>query len=197
MVGTIRLPLLAEVILQAINQAIKLDPEAQAKLEPLNGKTIAIKLDSWEKTWVVKVEQSALCWVTIDEDATDVALSGNLGGYLGLLSAYERRADDRLRIQGDVHDAQILQSALRSLKPDMREACVLRLGDARGEQMYRLLAQLYHQGQSAFHAVKHQLEQWQQEIWVTHHEYAELEKTIGLMLQRLGSLEKQMKGGLS
>lgn len=178
-------------VLLALNQALKLDPEAEAKLAPLNGKTVSLSLDGVPFVAWVRFEGGTVQSVGAQESA-DLALSGNLGGYVGLVRQNERHADDRLRMMGDVLDAQALQSALKRLKPDVEAACVAKCGPERGTAIYQQLQRVYQHGQSALAGGRAQFQAFQQGNWVTQAEYTVFLEQMHTLQQRLQHLEQQL-----
>lgn len=182
-----------ELVLLALNQALKLDPEAATKLAPLNGKTVSLSLDGVPFVAWVRFEDGTVQSLATQEHA-DLALSGNLGGYVSLVRQNERHPDDRLRLMGDVHDAQVLQSALKTLKPDIEAACVATFGAARGKTIYQQWQWVYQHGQSALAGGRERWQRWQQSCWVSVEEYAPVVKQIAALHARLQGLE-QLLGG--
>lgn len=143
----------AALIEKALNQALSLDPQVQAKLAPLEGKTISIALDIRARPWVMCICDGRF---TVLDDATaqpcDVRLRGTLVGFLRLFKQVDGAqggVNHALYIEGDLHSAQQFQRAMASLSPDFDYALRNRFGERLGGILSAGLSQLRSQGEKA------------------------------------------------
>ena len=135
-----------------LNHALQLDPLAQEKLAPLEGKTISVALDMREQPWVLRVSDGR--FVFEDEALSancDVRLRGTIGGFLRLFdqSGRSHGVNEKLYIEGDLHSAQQFQRVMASLSPDFDTVLKNRFGERLGGVFAGALQQVRSQGEGA------------------------------------------------
>lgn len=108
-----------------LNRALRADPDALARLEPLVGKSLAITLTGLGATLYLIADGSGLRVRDHAEAAPPVTISGTPSALLRSL----RGATDGITIEGDVHLAREFQAILRDLDIDAEELLAQRLGD--------------------------------------------------------------------
>jgi ubiquinone biosynthesis protein UbiJ len=128
----------------ALNRVLALDPDAQAGLRALDGRRVALRVDSPPLALQVHVEGDALRVGPLDgEREPDLGVRGTLAGLLGQLPMFRR--DDappvgKLRIEGDAELARRLQQLGRNFDPDWHKPFADVFGDVVGVQVANAFA---------------------------------------------------------
>ena len=128
----------------ALNRALALDPDAQASLRALDGRRVALRIESPPLALEVKVDGETLRVGPVDaEQEPDLGVRGTLAGLLGQLPMFRR--DDvppvgKLRIEGDAELARRLQTLARNFDPDWQQPFVAVFGDVIGVQVANAFA---------------------------------------------------------
>ena len=128
----------------ALNRALALDPDAQASLRALDGRRVALRIESPPLALEVKVDAAALSVGPVDaEQEPDLGVRGTLAGLLGQLPMFRR--DDappvgKLRIEGDAELARRLQTLARNFDPDWHKPFADVFGDVIGVQVANAFA---------------------------------------------------------
>lgn len=141
----------ARIFEQAIDSALSLDPQATAKLAPLEGKKIRIELDSAPRPWTFEISRGRLVFCTDETARAEVCLRGSLGGFVQMFRSAEQvsREEDTLYIEGDLYTAQQFQKVMADLAPDFHRVLVERFGERLGGLLSEFLQQLQRQGENA------------------------------------------------
>ena len=128
----------------ALNRALALDPDAQASLRALDGRRVALRIESPPLALEVKVDAAALSVGPVDaEQEPDLGVRGTLAGLLGQLPMFRR--DDappvgKLRIEGDAELARRLQTLAKNFDPDWQKPFADVFGDVIGVQVANAFA---------------------------------------------------------
>jgi ubiquinone biosynthesis protein UbiJ len=128
----------------ALNRVLALDPDAQAGLRALDGRRVALRVDSPPLALEVRVEGDALRVGPPGHGREpDLGVRGTLAGLLGQLPMFRR--DDappvgRLRIEGDAELARRLQQLARNFDPDWQKPFAEVFGDVVGVQVANAFA---------------------------------------------------------
>lgn len=128
----------------ALNRALALDPDAQSSLRALDGRRVAMRVESPPLALEVRVEGETLRVGPVDaEQEPDLGVRGTLAGLLGQLPMFRR--DDvppvgKLRIEGDAELARRLQTLARNFDPDWQQPFVAVFGDVIGVQVANAFA---------------------------------------------------------
>jgi ubiquinone biosynthesis protein UbiJ len=128
----------------ALNRVLALDPEARSSLRALDGRRVALKVESPPLALEVRVQGDALRVGPLDgEREPDLGVRGTLAGLLGQLPMFRR--DDappvgKLRIEGDAELARRLQTLARNFDPDWQKPFADVFGDVIGVQVANALA---------------------------------------------------------
>ena len=128
----------------ALNRMLALDPDAQASLRALDGRRVALRIESPPLALEVKVDAAALSVGPVDaEQEPDLGVRGTLAGLLGQLPMFRR--DDappvgKLRIEGDAELARRLQTLAKNFDPDWHKPFVDVFGDVIGVQVANAFA---------------------------------------------------------
>jgi ubiquinone biosynthesis protein UbiJ len=128
----------------ALNRMLALDPDARSALRALDGRRVAVSVESPPLALEVKVEGDALRVGPVDAGREpDLGVRGTLAGLLGQLPMFRR--DDappvgRLRIEGDAELARRLQTLARNFDPDWQKPFAEVFGDVIGVQVANALA---------------------------------------------------------
>ena len=128
----------------ALNRVLALDPEARSSLRALDGRRVALKVESPPLALEVRVQGDALRVGPLDgEREPDLGVRGTLAGLLGQLPMFRRAAAPpvgRLRIEGDAELARCLQQLARNFDPDWQKPFADVFGDVIGVQVANALA---------------------------------------------------------
>ena len=128
----------------ALNRMLALDPDAQSSLRALDGRRVALRVESPPLALEVRVEGEALRVGPVDaEQEPDLGVRGTLAGLLGQLPMFRR--DDappvgKLRIEGDAELARRLQTLARNFDPDWHKPFADVFGDVIGVQVANAFA---------------------------------------------------------
>lgn len=140
----------------ALNRALALDDETRTALGPLDGRRVALLLDSPPLSLQVTVDGERLrVGPTDDADAPDLAVRSTLGGLISLLPAFMGlRRDDappigRLHVSGDAELARRLQRLAERFDPDWQQPFASVFGDVLGVQIGNAVAGALKRGRIA------------------------------------------------
>ena len=128
----------------ALNRTLALDPDARSALRALDGRRVALKIESPPLALEVRVEGDTLRIGPVDgEREPDLGVRGTLAGLLGQLPMFRR--DDappvgKLRIEGDAELARRLQQLARNFDPDWQKPFADLFGDEAGVQVANAFA---------------------------------------------------------
>jgi ubiquinone biosynthesis protein UbiJ len=144
-------PLAGRALEAALNRAVALDPDTRDALQPLDGRSVVLALDSAEAPLAMRlqVDGAALRVGPVDTEQTpDLAVRSTLGGVLsfGMQSLLPRllgkRDDDeaavpvgRMRIEGDAELARRLQRLAERFDPDWQQPFTAVFGEVLGVQI--------------------------------------------------------------
>lgn len=128
----------------ALNRMLALDPDAQSSLRALDGRRVALKVESPPLALEVRVEGDALRVGPADgEREPDLGVRGTLAGLLGQLPMFRRDQAlpvGRLRIEGDADLARRLQQLAQAFDPDWQQPFAAVFGDVVGVQVANAFA---------------------------------------------------------
>lgn len=123
----------------ALNRALALDPDTRAELAALDGRSVALRLESPPFALRIDVAGEALRVGPVDAaDAADLSVRSTLGGLLKQLPMLRR--DDappvgQLRIEGDAELARRLQRMAARFDPDWARPLTAVFGEVLGTQL--------------------------------------------------------------
>ncbi len=144
-------PLAGRALEAALNRAVALDPDTRDALQPLDGRSVVLALDSAEAPLAMRlqVDGAALRVGPVDAEQTpDLAVRSTLGGALSfgmqslLPKLLGKRDDDeaavpvgRMRIEGDAELARRLQRLAERFDPDWQQPFTAVFGEVLGVQI--------------------------------------------------------------
>jgi ubiquinone biosynthesis accessory factor UbiJ len=137
----------------ALNHALSLDPDTQAKLAALDGRSVQLQLRGVELALAITVEQGRLKVGPVPE-SSDLRVAATPGSLLSMLF---RRGDDgmapgKVEIAGDAELARRLEKLASGFAPDFEEAFARTFGDVIGVPMAKAVREaLAHARESASH----------------------------------------------
>jgi ubiquinone biosynthesis accessory factor UbiJ len=137
----------------ALNHALSLDPDTQAKLAALDGRSVQLQLRGVELALAITVEQGRLK-VGPAPEASDLRVAATPGSLLSMLF---RRGDDgmapgKVEIAGDAELARRLEKLASGFAPDFEEAFTRTFGDVIGVPMAKAVREAFaHARESASH----------------------------------------------
>ncbi len=144
-------PLAGRALEAALNRAVALDPDTRDALQPLDGRSVVLALDSAEAPLALRlqVEGTQLRVGPVNAEQTpDLAVRSTLGGVLSfgmqtlLPKLLGKRDEDetavpvgRMRIEGDAELARRLQRLAERFDPDWQQPFTAVFGDVIGVQI--------------------------------------------------------------
>ena len=144
-------PLAGRALEAALNRAVALDPDTRDALQPLDGRSVVLALDTAETPLAMRllVDGDRLRVGPVDAAQTpDLAVRSTLGGVLSfgmqtlLPKLLGKRDDDeaavpvgRMRIEGDAELARRLQRLAERFDPDWQQPFSAVFGDVLGVQI--------------------------------------------------------------
>jgi ubiquinone biosynthesis protein UbiJ len=137
-------PLAGRTLEAALNRALALDPDTRDGLVPLEGRRVALTVESPALALQVRVEGQRLVVGPVDADVPpDLGVRGTLGGLLAQLPMFRR--DDappvgRMRVEGDADLARRLQRLAERFDPDWQRPFARVFGDVLGVQIANAFA---------------------------------------------------------
>jgi ubiquinone biosynthesis accessory factor UbiJ len=137
----------------ALNHALSLDPDTQAKLAALDGRSVQLQLRGVELALAITVEQGRLK-VGPAPESSDLRVAATPGSLLSMLF---RRGEDgmapgKVEIAGDAELARRLEKLASGFAPDFEEAFTRTFGDVIGVPMAKAVRDAFaHARESASH----------------------------------------------
>ena len=137
----------------ALNRALALDPETRTGLRALDGRRVALTLESPPLALQITVEGERLVVGPVDNAReADLGVRATLGGLLSQLPFFRR--DDappvgRVNISGDADLARRLQRMAERFDPDWQKPFVVVFGDVVGVQVAKGVAAALREAKSA------------------------------------------------
>jgi len=140
-------PLAGRALETALNRALALDPDTRAALAPLDGRRIALTLESPALALQIGVAGQRLTVGPVDAvQEPDLAVRSTLGGVLAqlpLLANARRSAGaapaGRVKVSGDAELARRLQQLATRFDPDWQQPFVAVFGEVLGVQVAQTL----------------------------------------------------------
>lgn len=137
-------PHAGRVLEAALNRALALDEETRSALKPLDGRSVALQLQSPPLALQISVEGDQLRVGPPDAaDAPDLAVRSTLAGLISQLP-FLRRDDappvGKLHVSGDADLARRLQRLAERFDPDWQQPFASMFGDVLGVQIANAIA---------------------------------------------------------
>lgn len=132
-------PLAGRALEAALNRALALDPDTRDALKPLDGRRVALHLQTPALALEIRVDRERLnVGPAFEESEPDLSVRATLGGLLSQLPMFRR--DDappvgKLRVSGDADLARRLQQLAQRFDPDWQQPFVAAFGEVIGVQV--------------------------------------------------------------
>ena len=146
-------PLAGRTLEAALNRALALDPDTRDSLRGLEGRRIALQLQSPPLAMQVRVEGERLAVGPVDAAVEpDLSVRSTLGALIAQLPMFRR--DDappvgRLHVSGDAELARRLQRLAERFDPDWQQPFAAVFGDVLGVQIANTVASALKQARHA------------------------------------------------
>lgn len=137
----------------ALNHALSLDPDTQAKLAALDGRSVQLHLQGVDVALAVTVEDSRLKVGPAPENS-DLRVAATPGSLLSMLFRRhnESLAPGKVEIAGDAELARRLEKLASGFAPDFEEAFARTFGDVIGVPLAKAVREgLTHARETASH----------------------------------------------
>ena len=137
-------PLAGRTLEAALNRALALDPDTRDALAPLDGRCVALTIESPPLALQLRVEGQRLLVGPVEAEApADLGVRATLGGLISQLPMFRR--DDappvgRMRLEGDADLARRLQRLAERFDPDWQQPFARVFGDVLGVQIANAFA---------------------------------------------------------
>lgn len=146
-------PHAARVLEAALNRALALDDDTRSALKPLDGRRVALQLESPPLALQIRVDDEQLrVGPVTDDDAPDLAVRSTLVGLISQLP-FLRRDDTpsvgKLHVSGDADLARRLQRLAERFDPDWQRPFATVFGDVLGVQIANAVATAFKQASVA------------------------------------------------
>jgi len=135
--------MLAAAIEFVLAQAVSLDADPAARLQPLEGRWLKFALEGLQIDLWLSAEAERFRVLAEPEDEAlepDTEISGSPGALLAM-ALPDFGTSSGVRIEGDAQLAQKFQQAVKALDPDLEKGLVDYFGELLGPQMYRITAE--------------------------------------------------------
>ncbi len=131
--------LIAPTIETLINQVLQLDPDAQARLEPLNGKLIKFELLDLKQSIFFKIDEQYIIVKDTFEQEPNAELKGNSLSFFNL--ALSEQQDPLFKgevlFSGEIQTAQKFQTFFEHLDIDWEEHLSKYTGDIVAHELFK------------------------------------------------------------
>jgi ubiquinone biosynthesis protein UbiJ len=137
-------PLAGRTLEAALNRALALDPDTRDALARLDGRCVALTIESPPLALQLRVEGQRLLVGPVEAEApADLGIRATLGGLISQLPMFRR--DDappvgRMRLEGDADLARRLQRLAERFDPDWQQPFARVFGDVLGVQIANAFA---------------------------------------------------------
>ena len=137
-------PHAARVLEAALDRALALDDETRKALKPLDGRRVALQLDSPPLALQIRVDGEQLRVGPVEGDAPpDLAVRSTLAGLFSqipLLRRHDAAPVGKLHVSGDADLARRLQRLAERFDPDWQQPFASVFGDVLGVQIASAIA---------------------------------------------------------
>lgn len=126
------LNILVQALESAVNAYLRLDPEALARLAPLEGRVIKLVIEDWRATFYLLPSATGFEWHTRWEEKPAASLSGTLRALINLGMEKAQGAalfKNKIYIEGDPYVAEVLRDVLGAIDIDWEEHLAQKVGD--------------------------------------------------------------------
>lgn len=147
-------PLAGRALESALNRALALDPDTRAALVPLDGRRIALHLETPPLALEIRVAGDALhVGPAFAESEADLSVRSTLAGLLSQLplpglSRDHAKPLGKLHVSGDAELARRLQTLAQRFDPDWQQPFVAVFGEVIGVQVAEAARSAFRQARS-------------------------------------------------
>lgn len=194
--------LLCTVGEKVLNPLIRMDPDAQARLNRLQGKQFAVRIRGIPLRLVFTAQQNGV-WLNSHEEPVDCTISAEISALRQLSDPSQLTRlirDDKLQIDGDLQTLQQFSQFFQQLNPDWQEHLSVYLGDAGAHKAAVGIQLLQQRVQQYLQHTDHNLRELvQDELRLTPvaAEVQQFSRDVSAMAARTDLLQRQLAGLLS
>jgi ubiquinone biosynthesis protein UbiJ len=137
----------------ALNHVLSLDPDTQAKLAPLDGRSVQLQVQGMDLALAISVEGRQLK-VGPAPESSDLRVAATPGSLLSMLFRRHNQslAPGKVEIAGDAELARRLEKLASGFAPDFEEAFARTFGDVLGVPLAKAVREGFmHARQTATH----------------------------------------------
>lgn len=138
--------LLCTIAEKVLNPLIQMDPDAQTRLNRLQGNQFAVQLRGIQLRLVLTAQQNGI-WLNSHDEAVDCSIDADITALQQLSDPSQLTRlirEDKLRIEGDLQTLQQFSQFFQQLQPDWPERLSALIGDAAAHRVHGII-QLLHQ----------------------------------------------------
>lgn len=137
----------AYILDKALNNAIKYDLDAQAKLKPHIGKTVHLEIKPIALHLWLTIAEDHITVKSSSDTAADTTISGKPSSLFAMASNQHISGLDSVVINGDATLGQFIADFLKNLNPDTEEALCATFGEMPGYHLANALKGLRSQAE--------------------------------------------------
>lgn len=120
---------LLQALEKAVNKLLVLDPATQTTLQAMSGTVVAFDVTDFEQTIFFLLQGDGVAIQGIYAGEVDARIQGKSSVLFKMAFAKEASMQSGIRFEGDIHVAQVLQSAMVQLDIDWEEGLSRVFGD--------------------------------------------------------------------
>ena len=187
---------------KVLNPLIQLDPDAQARLNRLQGKQFAVQLRGIPFRLVLTAQQNGI-WLNSHDETVDCSIDTDISALQQLSDPSQLTRlirEDKLRIEGDLQTLQQFSQFFQQLQPDWQESLSAYIGDAAAHRVagiIKLLEQHIRQYLQQSEQTFRELAQDELRLTPVAAEVQQFSQDVSTLARRTELLQRQLAGLLA